>query len=494
MESSASGTAMYKYSHPHPVDIPEIVVRIAYYMPPWRLSVSPEGFGVFKFDPHIVRSCMLVYRLWYQVFVPYLWEVYIDPETSSLRLQFLPANSMHIRIFGVPHGLTDTLSCTSLTRLEFSDDTLRWSKPEDILQRQRDLVRANPRLKFLDCPGKGEEAELEVLVLRGWDDSDDKLAGVLEAVAGSLRALRLSYVFQIGGGEDLAGLSLPHLEELALGAGPIAYPNTDAILACCPNLVDFEIRMKGFENTQQIATRLREHCPSLRAFRISDRGRRSERIEVLVATCTQAAVERAALMAMMEGAAVIEETEMEMEMDETAAADEAAAAMMVDTELVMEEDMATADEPAAPAEDEPAAQDAVAAADQAMTASSAASTPMPIMEDEEPGLVALYIRMSGVRASLLSVVLLHSHTLQEVVLENVVEVSELETVCRVLAECQHLRRFSLFVERTVSGSQNMLDLLTAQPWGCWGLERFDVDFKIAGEKWEEVTGAYDSGD
>ncbi|KAF9102665.1 hypothetical protein BGX29_004334 [Mortierella sp. GBA35] len=353
----------------------------------------------------------------------------------------------------MPPAFTDPLNCTYLSRLQFSDQPLRQTRHVDTLERQRDLVGANPRLKFLDWPGQGAELslvsddlsrlrELATLCLSNWSNPENMLPRLLHALSRSLKALRLSNI-TIRKNRHLSEVVLPNLEDLSISLRSLSRLDVVGLIGGCPSLTSFEIEIAGHQPSSQISQALRENCPQLRHLRVEYLRFQGDLVESLISQCTRAAWDR------------------------------------VEQAAMASEEAATAAEVAAPITTTPPTTTAASASTLSATAEPADAT---TMDDSGLGLISLHVYMDGVPQSVVPVVLQHSSTLQEVVLEDVAAGSVMETVPRILVECERLRRFSMSVAGTVSRSRDIFTLLTAESWGCWDLERFDMDFKLAEEE------------
>ncbi|KAF9090716.1 hypothetical protein BGX29_011331 [Mortierella sp. GBA35] len=288
-------------SRVQPLDIPELLARVAYFVPLWEQDPFDYYYTTSRLLPGDVLSCLLVSKLWYKTFLPVLWQVY-DFYDAKAPGDTLTRHSHLIRFFRTPSKHPGPFHCRSLTRLDIRGPW-RGQRPEDVfsLAAQRELVRRNPRLKYLEWTGPSDEGkeplepqdfarlvDLEFLSLSKWDGSGGRFTDVLQTVAGSLKALAIASIHNVQA-SDLAGVSFPGVESLQIGWSRPEIPEPAEFVACFPNLVSLTINLGLEGQTEELAQSLRNNCPHLRTMVVLGGEVHTRDAEKLLGDCSVAA-------------------------------------------------------------------------------------------------------------------------------------------------------------------------------------------------------------
>ncbi|KAG0281190.1 hypothetical protein BGZ96_001260 [Linnemannia gamsii] len=197
----------------HPLEIPEILTRIGQYLP---LCVEHDeddlGDKVIAFDHQSLLSCIQVSKLWYQTLLPILWYSYDGHKMSALPQEVISRHSPYFRNFRSPGRHAGPFLSTHLVELTIYIQAM---DPTISLATQKELIRSNPRLRYLEWHGPDRTTELEMedfvglrclqeLRLFHWDGGDKRLARVLKAVSGTIKTFEVSRITGVLPG-DLSG-------------------------------------------------------------------------------------------------------------------------------------------------------------------------------------------------------------------------------------------------------------------------------------------------
>ncbi|KAI8603118.1 hypothetical protein EDD21DRAFT_369990, partial [Dissophora ornata] len=291
----------------HPLDIPEILLRVGQFIPLWipKDPISSVGNVKYSFRPRDLLAAVAVNRTFHRTLTPLLWVVCTDYIVLLNVIDILEGGN------SAPFELL--LSCSHHFRfLEISfqsignDIRLSRNVGRDV---GVDLISANKRLTLLSwefpilasgtMQGKeyvalGGLKKLKVLQLRNWAvDLDRFLAAVLAPIAVALEELSL---FNVGGftlHRAMVGIAtsdtrsvhapfttaittttLPKLKTLLFGRlRGMGYRDCGIdnealeLIRICPNLETLIIQPDYRCNTEKIGRYLRDHCPKLSAIR-----------------------------------------------------------------------------------------------------------------------------------------------------------------------------------------------------------------------------------
>ncbi|KAG0219644.1 hypothetical protein BGX33_001816 [Mortierella sp. NVP41] len=141
---------MDKNSHPRPIDIPELLARVADFVPLWERDPNYAGYPTFR--PKSVLSCFRVSRLWH---------LYDEYYTKRAPHETITRHSHLLQVFRTPDKHVGPFHCRTPTKLHI---TVSWSgRPEETLpmEAQRDLVRQNPQLRHLNWSGPESNEPLD---------------------------------------------------------------------------------------------------------------------------------------------------------------------------------------------------------------------------------------------------------------------------------------------------------------------------------------------
>ncbi|KAK5829092.1 hypothetical protein F5H01DRAFT_393153 [Linnemannia elongata] len=273
----------------HPLEVPEILVRVGYFLPLWIFQVASEsGLPKMTFKPKTLLSCLLVSKLWHQTLLPVLWHTYTYESMKGASQEVLDRNSPLLRILDAHSGLPSPLHCTNLVELSILQGVLD-------MDAQRQLVRTNSGLKTLRWNGPYRKVPLNPqdfvhlkrirsLVLSQWIGGSGLLARVLKALAGSLVKLNLGWIdgmsksdltIEVSGGEradktHTAGLVLPYLETLTSSRNWPNGPDPSDLVQCCPNLRSCDTILTGDIDVLRLSNTLMDCCPRLDKLTVRD--------------------------------------------------------------------------------------------------------------------------------------------------------------------------------------------------------------------------------
>ncbi|KAF9080488.1 hypothetical protein BGX23_002089 [Mortierella sp. AD031] len=288
----------------HPLEVPEILTRIGQYLPLWVEQDEPDLCDRdVSFKHQTLWSCMQVSKLWHQTLLPILWYSYDGLKMGGLPQEVISRYSPYFKNFRSPGCHAGPFLSTHLVELTIY---IQMMDPPISLATQRDLVRTNTKLRYLEWHGPDVLTDLNVkdfVGLRGlqdlrlfhWNGSERRLAKVLRAVAGTLKALEVSRLQGVLPGELSAplkghldqledsnltsatgnddydgerGVVLPCLEKLKV----IFDKNPDYVelATCCPNLEKLTVAGLGHGDTSRLARCLRDHCQKLTTLVLKD--------------------------------------------------------------------------------------------------------------------------------------------------------------------------------------------------------------------------------
>lgn len=292
----------------HPLELPEILIRIGHYIPHWvQISNSDD----YRIQPQYLGPCLLVSKLWYNTLSPLLWYLYdTDLTTKDIPLSIIASFSPHIRILRTIPRRFWPFQCTQLNELVLRRDVDalynirgRVCDP-DALETERRMIRTNLGLRVLDWTSPfiqtsildasdfAQLSLLESLSLSFWETVSGELGRVLQATAETLRKLQIGYVDGMNGGIDAyftrdmisRSLVLPKLESFKLTTN-IAERCLE-IVRCCPNLTTFNGYIGGGWNDDfhRLAKDLCDFCPKLTTLVLEQDG--GEAVDIIVGACS----------------------------------------------------------------------------------------------------------------------------------------------------------------------------------------------------------------
>lgn len=292
----------------HPLEVPEILLRIAQFIPLW---VHIPLIDDYRMQPQALVPSVLVSKLWYNTFSPLLWYFY-DTELASEDMPHstIAHFSPYIKILRATPRQVWPFECTNLRELVLRRCTNLRSRfyGQSALESERQTVRSNQDLKVLDWTGpltKTSELdandfvqlrELEILTLSCWHSVGGEFGRVLQAVAGSLRKLRVGVLTGKRNDDEASvtrdmvskhgrrTLALPKVESFRLIT--TLWDKHLGVIRCCPNLNTFHVCGYGglSEGAHLLAKDLCDFCPKLTTLVLDQDG--GDAADLIVAACS----------------------------------------------------------------------------------------------------------------------------------------------------------------------------------------------------------------
>ncbi|KAK3806226.1 MAG: hypothetical protein JOS17DRAFT_797467 [Linnemannia elongata] len=296
----------------HPLELPEILLRIGHFIPLW---VHIPHIDNYRMQPQALVPFVLVSRLWYNTLSSLLWYFYDTELTNEDMPQSVIAYfSPYIRILRATPQMVWPFECTNLTELvlrRFSSKFYNFvcqTYSYNAFEFERQMVRSNHDLKALDwtCPlihlptldanDFVQLIKLESLTLNHWNSAGGEFGRVLQAVAGSLRRLRVGYLTGKENDDEAyvtrdmiskfgrRTLALPKLESFELITK--LEDKCLGVIRCCPKLTTFNACMLGGsdEDARQLAKDLCDFCPKLTTLVLEQDG--GEAANLIIAACS----------------------------------------------------------------------------------------------------------------------------------------------------------------------------------------------------------------
>ncbi|KAH7042461.1 hypothetical protein BKA57DRAFT_472061 [Linnemannia elongata] len=187
-------------SYTNPLDLPEIIAQVGYFLTPWDEYSDLYGDDHFLFYPHDLLSCLLVSKTWYNAILPVIWWTYDGGVMFKIPNDIITRHSHLIRQVYSYIDHPGPFNCTQLLTVEIDNYT---STLPDARAVHRQLVHNNPNIKMLTWTGCDYNSplleaddfvglsRLQHLHLQGWDVSNRNLFGALMAVSSSLTCLQM---------------------------------------------------------------------------------------------------------------------------------------------------------------------------------------------------------------------------------------------------------------------------------------------------------------
>ncbi|KAK3845686.1 MAG: hypothetical protein J3R72DRAFT_435433 [Linnemannia gamsii] len=411
----------------HPLEVPEILTRIGQYLPLWvehQDEVDLDNKDII-FHHHALWSCMQVSKMWRQTLLPILWYSYDGLKMVDLPQDVITRYSRYFRNFRSPGCHAGPFLSTHLVELTIY---IQMVDPPITLTTQKDLIRANPRLRYLEWHGPERLTDLDKDDFKGlkslhelrlfhWNGGERRLAKVLGAVAGSLCEFEVSRIENVMPG-DLSGLLQRQLDQVqdedidayrendttcavtVTGAGSVAKeeglvlpymeklkvifdnnPDYVELAQCCPNLRRLTVAGLGHGDTSRLSRCLRSHCQQLKSLVLKDVLLPQEDAIELLRSCLAAG-----------------------------------------------------------------------------------------------GLVKIHLDVIGLEQDLITAIMLHAATLEHLTIASSAEDSvDLDGVLRIMVECEKLKHLRFMLDTSVP-DVDVLDAWRSQEWGCSRLERLGLEF------------------
>lgn len=209
--AEVTNTTTPSLNYTNPLDLPEIIALVGYFLTLWFDDVDYQGGIYLVFEPQQLHSCALVNKTWYRALLPVLWRTYDGRIMYDIPNDII---SRYSHLFRQVYSCIDhpgPFNCIRLLTLEMNlqDTNNGHPRPSDLVV-QKQILHNNPNLKMLTWIGRFYNSTLlgarnsplldpsdlfglvsiENLCLAGWDVSIN-LFRALMAVSGHLTSLQL---------------------------------------------------------------------------------------------------------------------------------------------------------------------------------------------------------------------------------------------------------------------------------------------------------------
>ncbi|KAF9153055.1 hypothetical protein BG015_004195 [Linnemannia schmuckeri] len=312
----------------HPLDIPEILARIGFFLPLWIDNINSKSEQRTRFEPKTLLTCASVSKIWRRVFLPLLWYRYDCILMKSVPQETVALNSPHFRVLQIFGNDATAFQCVDLVDLIIRGApnqmllgilaAARSSRTGAragagceggiVLSPQQQLVRSNLYLQSLFWHGPSPQKSLDIndftglkyiqtLKLSNWLCSPETMIELLSLVAGTLRELKLDRIngLQPLQPEDLDTfterlstlfapqpdkdggtnnnndnkLVLPRLTTLVSTCEKAVSLFLAELVKICPRLMTLDVYLADDNGTTRLADNLRTHCPELQELKLS---------------------------------------------------------------------------------------------------------------------------------------------------------------------------------------------------------------------------------
>ncbi|KAG0252868.1 hypothetical protein BG011_006701 [Mortierella polycephala] len=282
---------------PHPLDLPEIILRVGEFIPLWIRDYTSARSGR-RFTPKDLVAAIRVNRTFHSTLTPLLWAIYNESEhlapsysidyhfplqnQDSLRkypsIQTILKNSIHFRSYENTICTIESLEyrCTQLRVLKLS----RWAASA----LAANLIITNSHtLRYLSweshafnsmgdwgvMSSQGYAAlnsltKLEILELRLWTVEHHRLTPILARLSPYLKTLVLADMRGLNSEQDWT--LLPTLTHLTLNSEWWANTAIQDLVRFCPALETLILDPNAECDARAIGRHLRECCPNLSAI------------------------------------------------------------------------------------------------------------------------------------------------------------------------------------------------------------------------------------
>ncbi|KAG0070981.1 hypothetical protein BGZ89_011940 [Linnemannia elongata] len=409
------------FNYANPLDLPEIIAQVGYFLSPWEENSDICGNDILLFAPDDLRSCLLVSKTWYNAILPVLWRAYDGDAMPNIPNDIITRHShlfRHVYSYIRHPGL---FNCTRLLTLEIEEyGSVRLGS----MAVHRQFVRNNPNLEMLKWSGYRPHPLLEAddfvglssvqdLRLDYWDVSNRNLFGALMAVSGSLTCLRMG---------ELTGLRPGDLSPVRRGCGGNHSISAAEERLAFPRLRTLDIRFSS-EGTYN-SIREREYFSGV------------QELEDLLFDCPQ-----------------LEYLSMELPRKAELGG---LAAILRDRSPVIRKVVIWSD-------DQGGEEQLAHFIGRAFT----------------KGLVELKVDAEGLGIGLAVAIASHAPTLERLLITTDGQMDD-NGILELLVRGQRLRDISLRCNAT-TGGEDTLSVLSSQPWGCKDVEKLDLEFMITFE-------------
>ncbi|KAG0073256.1 hypothetical protein BGZ89_008156 [Linnemannia elongata] len=224
----------------NPLDVSEILLRVGYFLPLWKLSIQPPPpeprlrpyeirrtqlpknnppTYIYTFHPQDLRSCLQVSKHWHQVLLPFLWEIYTYPamyNVPSTRINRIGhlIRTLRLQDDAIDPHFTGLEYVNQLRELDIPQQSWNQYEFENTfgMQIQKRLVRTNcDGLRALAWHGYGVAyhpayfdledfmwlRHVRFLRLDTWFGGQGLLARVLDGVSGTVEILELYQIVDV---------------------------------------------------------------------------------------------------------------------------------------------------------------------------------------------------------------------------------------------------------------------------------------------------------
>ncbi|KAG0032561.1 hypothetical protein BGZ81_010609 [Podila clonocystis] len=260
-----------------PLQLPEIVTRIAWFTVPWR--PHPKEQHQFEFYPRHVLACMKVNRLWRDTFTPSLWAVFNEEAMLSRDIpdSIIRAYSRHIQFLEVTKDrTTNPFLTTNLRRLTMKGwnhyslcadlvvnnpnlTELEWMLPQDNKIGRLTHVRMQLALESLK--------HLRALFLGDWRFYTNQLIRILRTKP-VLEKLSLFGIEGIGQLQECT--TVASLTHLFINSDWKPNPGLAELFQYFPNLDRIVFQPDDDCPVAEISTHLRKTCKEVTAIQVVD--------------------------------------------------------------------------------------------------------------------------------------------------------------------------------------------------------------------------------
>ncbi|KAG0289650.1 hypothetical protein BGZ96_006844 [Linnemannia gamsii] len=272
----------------NPLEIPEILTKIAHILPLWvQVTSKYTGTPETTFEPKTLLICMRVSKLWYQVMLPVFWHTYNGVYYSKAPLSTIHRFSPHFRVFRSYLGHEGPYQCTGLVDLNMSQHCKTSFGNGVDVETQCSLVASNRDLKKLYWHGPSDHVPMDANSLTGlrrindlmilcWLGSNGLLSNVLQSISGTVTRLGLYSIHGVAEGDLMVDsgngtkeqLILPRVVKLAYRINHKESKGFEDLVRCCPNLKKLYIIPEDNYDMTRLTKNMQECCSKLEALTV----------------------------------------------------------------------------------------------------------------------------------------------------------------------------------------------------------------------------------
>ncbi|KAK3819423.1 MAG: hypothetical protein JOS17DRAFT_836628 [Linnemannia elongata] len=447
----------------HPLEVPEILTRIGQYLPLWiEQDDNNLGETTIAFDHRTLLSSMQVSKLWYQTLLPILWYSYDGLKMSAVPQKVITRYSPYFRIFRSPGCHAGPFLSTHLVELTIY---IQMMDPRISLETQKALIRANPRLRYLEWHGPDRTTELEMedfmglkslqeLRLFHWDGGERRLTKVLRAVRETIKTFEVSrikgvlpgdlsgalhrrldpvyhpeeqeedYIFSLNNNNNSSNRSNSDSKINSNSAATVTSTDFAALVQTLQEVEEglvlpYMEKLKVIFDRNPDYVELAQCCPNLKRLTVAGLGHGdTNRLSICLRDhCQKLRV-------------------------------------LVLKDVLLEQE------------------DAIQLLRSCLSAG---------------GLTKIHLDVVGFEQDCISAILLHASTLEQLTIASTAEDAvDLEGVLRIMVECKKLRTLRFMLDTSVS-DVHVLEAWRAEEWACTGLEKLRLEFNYCEFGCEDVS-------